>query len=163
MVAMPVIGICEAALTMASFLAQRIAVVTTVDRARTPVEILIRRYGLADRARVFIADTPVLALEDPSSGARDKVRQQIELAMDQHFAEAIVLGCARMADFAAELQRNYEIPVVEGIAAAVKQAEGLVSLGLSTSKRGAYAPPLAKTYTGAMAAFAPGGNRPGDL
>jgi allantoin racemase len=47
------------------------------------------------------------------------------------------------------------VPVVDGVAAAVKQAEALVSLGLSTSKRGSYASPLAKAFVGAMSGFAP--------
>ena len=38
--------------------------------------------------------------------------------------------------------------------AAVRRA--LVALGLSTSKRGAYARPLAKPYLGALKSFSPG-------
>ena len=43
------------------------------------------------------------------------------------------------------------LPVVDGVAAAVKLAEALVGLGLTTSKRGPYAPPLPKPFTGAFA------------
>ena len=39
--------------------------------------------------------------------------------------------------------------------AAVKLAESLVTLGLSTSKRGDYAMPIAKPYAGIAAPFAP--------
>ncbi|RWF65086.1 MAG: aspartate/glutamate racemase family protein, partial [Mesorhizobium sp.] len=66
---MPVIGICEAALSSASFIAQRFTVVTTTERSRVPVEGLVQRYGMAGRARVRAADVPVLALEDPASDA----------------------------------------------------------------------------------------------
>ncbi|TGS95733.1 aspartate/glutamate racemase family protein, partial [Mesorhizobium sp. M8A.F.Ca.ET.213.01.1.1] len=103
-----------------------------------------RRYGMAARARVRAADIPVLALEDPSSGAIVKLRDEIARAIEQDRAEAIVLGCAGMADLAAELQRDFRLPVIDGVGAAVKQAEALIALGLSTSKRGAYANPLAK-------------------
>ena len=51
-------------------------------------------------------------------------------------------------------------PVIDGVAAAVKQAEALVSLGLSTSKRGSYASPLPKSFIGAMSGFAPIPERP---
>ena len=108
--------------------------------------------------RVFVvraADVPVLALEDPQSGALDKLRRQIEYALEDDHAEAIVLGCAGMADLAAELARDYSVPVIDGVSAAVKQAESLVALGLATSKRGTYALPIAKTYTGMMASFEP--------
>lgn len=151
----PVIGICEAALAAASFIAQRITIVTTMERSRLPLEHLVHRYGMAGRAKVRAADIPVLSLEDPGSNAREKLCAQIELALHEDRAEAIVLGCAGMADLTADLRRTFGVPVIDGVAAAVKQAECLVSLGLSTSKIGAYATPVAKPYLGVLAPFAP--------
>jgi allantoin racemase len=155
MAAIPVIGICEAAVATAGFLAQRISVVTTLERSRVPIEHLMHRYGMAGRVRVRAADVPVLALEEPRSGALDKLRRQIEHALEDDYAEAIVLGCAGMAELAAQLSRDYGVPVIDGVSAAVRQAEALVALGLATSKRGTYAPPVAKSYTGMMASFEP--------
>jgi len=155
MASVPVIGICEAALTLAAFVAQRFSVVTTMERSRVPIEALVRRYGMAERAGVRAADIPVLSLEDSQSGAERKLRAEIAQAIEVDRAEAIVLGCAGMANLAAEYRRAFRIPVIEGVGAAVKQAEALVALGLSTSKRGAYAAPLPKAYAGAMEPFAP--------
>ncbi|MEO3385314.1 aspartate/glutamate racemase family protein [Mesorhizobium sp. CAU 1741] len=149
----PVLGICEAALSLTSIIASRFTVVTTSERSRVPVEDLVRRYGMARKARVRVAGVPVLALEDPTSGAVGKLRNEIALALEEDRAEAIVLGCAGMADLAASLQREFGVPVVDGVSAAVKQAEALVSLGLSTSKRGAYAPPSAKPFDGLLSEF----------
>jgi allantoin racemase len=156
MASIPVVGICEAALAIAALVAQRISVVTTMERSRVPIEALVRRYGMAQRARVRAADIPVLSLEDAASGAEDKLAAEIARAIDEDRAEAIVLGCAGMARLAAAYQRRFGLPVVEGVGAAVKQAEALVALGLSTSKRGAYASPIAKSYSGVLQAFAPG-------
>jgi allantoin racemase len=155
MARIPVIGVCEAALAIASFIAQRFTVVTTMDRSLVPVEALVRRYGMSGRARVRAAEIPVLSLEDPASGATARLRSEIARALDEDRAEAIVLGCAGMADLAAAFQREFGVPVIDGVAAAVKQAEALIALGLSTSKRGAYASPPAKPYTGALQSFAP--------
>ncbi|TIQ45847.1 MAG: aspartate/glutamate racemase family protein, partial [Mesorhizobium sp.] len=135
---------------------QRFTVVTTTERSRVPVEGLVQRYGMAGRARVRAADIPVLALEDPASDAILKLRGEIARALEEDRAEAIVLGCAGMADLAAALQREFGVPVIDGVGAAVKQAEALIALGLTTSKRGAYANPLAKPYRGALKSFAPG-------
>jgi len=151
----PVLGLCESAVATAGFLAQRFTVVTTLERSRVLIDNLVRRYGMAGRAKVRASDIPVLQLEDPASGAIGKLRAEIERALAEDGAEAIVLGCAGMTDLARELQDIYGVPVVDGVAAAVKQAEALVSLGLSTSKRGSYASPLAKPFTGAMSVFAP--------
>ena len=45
------------------------------------------------------------------------------------------------------------LPVVDGVAAAVKLAETLGELGLATSKHGDLAYPLAKRFTGRFAHF----------
>ncbi|GAA3086968.1 aspartate/glutamate racemase family protein [Rhizobium viscosum] len=151
----PILGLCESAVVTAGFLAQRFTVVTTLERSRVLIDNLVRRYGMGDRAKVRASDIPVLELEDAASGAIGKLRAEIERALAEDGAEAIVLGCAGMTDLARELQEIYGIPVVDGVAAAVKQAEALVSLGLSTSKRGSYASPLPKSFIGAMSGFSP--------
>lgn len=66
-----------------------------------------------------------------------------------------MLGCAGMADLARRLGARFEVPVIDGVAAAVKLAEALVGLGARTSKRGMYAPPPRKPYLGELAPFAP--------
>lgn len=151
----PVIGICEAALSATSFIAQRFSVVTTMERSRLPVEHLVHRYGMGSRCKVRAADVPVLSLEDPNSNARDRLRSEISAALQDDRAEAIVLGCAGMADLTASLRREFGVPVIDGVAAAVKQAESLIAQGLSTAKRGAYASPVTKTYHGDLARFSP--------
>jgi len=151
----PVIGICEAAVATASFIAQRFTVVTTMERSRLPLEHLVHRYGMGHRAKVRAADIPVLSLEDPHSDALERLRFEIDAAIRDDRADAIVLGCAGMADLAAKLSEEFGVPVVDGVSAAVKHAEGLVTLGLKTAKRGAYASPVHKPYLGMMAPFAP--------
>lgn len=150
----PVVGICDAALVTAGQLAKRIAVVTTLPRSVVPLEELARRYGFAERVSVTACNVPVLDLEKPGCGAEEKLCAEIERALEKG-AEAIVLGCAGMADLATALSQKFGVPVVDGVAAAVKQAEALVGLKLSTSRRGAYAFPGAKSYTGLLKEFAP--------
>ncbi len=151
----PVIGICEAAVAATSFIAQRFSIVTTMERSRLPVEHLVHRYGMSGRCKVRAADVPVLSLEDPKSNARDRLRREIVAALRDDRAEAIVLGCAGMADLTLELRHEFGVPVVDGVAAAVKQAEALVALGLSTAKSGAYATPIDKPFLGVLESFSP--------
>ena len=152
----PVIGIGEAAFHLASLVAHRFSVVTTLSRSIAPIEANLVKYGLISRcARVRACEVPVLSLDDPSSDASAKIDAEIERARYEDGAEAIVLGCAGMADLAARLTERHGLPVIDGIASAVKLAEACSVLGLKTSKVGAYATPLPKTYLGAFAAFAP--------
>ena len=152
----PVVGIGEAAFHVASLLAHRFSVVTTLARSIAVIEDNLLRYGLDRRcARVRAAEVPVLALENPASGARARIEAEIADALDRDAAEAIVLGCAGMADLARSLSTQFSVPVVDGVAAAVTLAEALATLRLSTSKVGAYAAPGAKEFTGLFAPFAP--------
>lgn len=151
----PVIGICEAAVSAAAFIAQRFTIVTTMERSRQPLEHLVHRYGMAARCNVRAADIAVLSLEDPASNAKTRLRAQITAALAEDRAEAIVLGCAGMADLVGALRAEFGVPVIDGVAAAVKQAEMLVALGLTTAKRGAYARPVSKPYVGLLDTFAP--------
>ncbi|KAA5606363.1 aspartate/glutamate racemase family protein [Roseospira marina] len=151
----PVVGCAEAGLHMASLIAGRFAVVTTLSRSVATIEHLAHRYGVAGRCAVRATDIPVLDLEIPGSAAEDRIAGEIDRAIADDRAEAIVLGCAGMADLAGRLSARAGVPVIDGVAAGVKLLEGLAGLGLRTSKAGPYAPPRPKQYAGALAAFAP--------
>ena len=145
----PVVGIGEAAYHLASLVAGRFSVVTTLSRSIPALEHNLVRYGLASRcARVRASEVPVLELEAPGSPARERIADEIAAALRDDGAEAIVLGCAGMADLAVELSATFGVPVVEGVSAAVRLVESLAALGLCTSKVGGYAPPRAKAYSG---------------
>lgn len=146
--AAPVVGIGEAAYHTACFVAGRFSVVTTLARSVPVLEQNIARYGLSSRCvSVRASGLPVLGLEKRDEGAIRRISSEIEAALAEG-AEAIVLGCAGMADLAAELSHTHRVPVVEGVAAAVRTAESLAALGLVTAKTGGWALPIAKPYPG---------------
>ena len=154
--AQPVIGIGEAAFHFAAMLGHRFSVVTTLSRSIAAIETNLVKYGLMARcARVRASDVPVLELDDPKSDASSRISAEIERAMSEDHAEVIVLGCAGMASLAARLSQQHGLPVVDGVAAAVTIAEGLVRVGLRTSKVNSYASPRPKSYSGIFAADAP--------
>jgi allantoin racemase len=150
----PVIGIGEAAFHVASMLGHRFSVVTTLSCSVAVIENNLLKYGLAGRCGgVRACELPVLSLDDPASEAAAKIGAEIELAKQQDKAEVIVLGCAGMADLAALLAARHGVPVIDGVASAVKLAEALAALGLKTSKVGAYGLPRPKPYLGTLAPF----------
>lgn len=158
--AAPVLGIAEAAMHAATFIATGFSVVTTLERTRVIAEQLVRNYGMAHFCRrVRATDLPVLELERAESNARAIILAECERALVEDKSEAIVLGCAGMADLARYLEQRLQVPVIDGVAAAVKFAEALVGLGLRTSKRGDLAFPLAKQYRGKLADYGLDGHR----
>lgn len=142
----PVVGIAEAAMHMATLVATRFSIVTTLPRTLIVARHLLRQYGFEHHcAALHAIDLPVLALEDGSGLAQEKVRQRCIQAKREDGSGAIVLGCGGMADLAQELTRELGLPVIDGVTAAVKMVESLVALGLDTSKHGDLDFPLRKT------------------
>ena len=139
----PVVGIGESAYHIASLISNKFSVVTTLSRSVPALEQNLIRYGLSTRCiRVRASDVPVLELEQPKSDARKKISNEIRLAITEDHAEAVVLGCAGMADIAKSLSDEHGLPVLDGVACAVSLCEGMVRLNVKTSKVGGYAIPL---------------------
>jgi allantoin racemase len=152
----PVVGIAEAAMHAASFISTGFSVVTTLTRTCVIAEHLVERYGMIHACRkVRGTDIPVLELEETGDVTFRTVVAECRRAVAEDRCGAIVLGCAGMADLVARVQDEIGVPVIDGVAAAVVQVEGLVRLGLGTSKHGDLAWPLPKTYTGDLARFTP--------
>jgi allantoin racemase len=150
----PVVGIAEAAMHTATLLGRSFSVVTSLSRTIGRTEDLVRHYGFDTKCTsVYACDIPVLGLEDPAS---DAVRAIVELCWDavtHDGADSIVLGCAGMADLCDQIAAEVGVPVIDGVGAATKLVEGLVSLGYSTSVRDEFAHPLPKAYTGLLSGF----------
>jgi allantoin racemase len=152
----PVIGIAEAAMHAASVIAPGFSVVTTLQRTVGMAWHLAERYGMTRFCKnVRATDVPVLELDVPGSPARQTIIDECRRALDEDGSDAIVLGCAGMAEFCREVEDAIGAPVVEGVTAAVKWAEALIALKLRTAKRGDYARPLAKRYDGVLSDFSP--------
>jgi allantoin racemase len=151
----PVLGIAEAAFHAASLLATGFSVVTTMTRTCIIAEHLVHKYGFERRCRgIHGTDIPVLALEDGGAAMLGQIEAAARHALARDRSGAIVLGCAGMAGLCQTLQQRLGVPVIDGVAAAVKLAEALVALGLATSKQGDYATPLPKPVAGWAAPLA---------
>jgi len=141
----PVIGICEAAMNMASIISSSFSVVTTLNRSVPIIENLSYKYGKERFCRkVRAANIPVLALENGTCNAMEKIEQEILKAVKEDNCEAIILGCAGMADLTIELSQKCNIPVIDGVLSAIKLAEAMVLAKLKTSKINSYSYPLDK-------------------
>ncbi len=150
----PVIGIAGAAFQFASLVAHRFGVVTTMRRTLPTAHHLLERYGYAHLCSgVRATEIPVLSLEHLERSVYQQLLNECRAAIEQDGAEAIVLGCAGMSDLALELGIELNVPVIDGVSAAVKLAESLNQLNLTTSKQGQYSAPLRKAFIGRYAHF----------
>ncbi|NGY60320.1 Asp/Glu racemase [Lentzea sp. NEAU-D13] len=147
----PVVGMAEAGMRTAAYLGRGFTVVTTLSRTRGRTWELAERYGMRDLCRgVHACDIPVLELE---GDALDVVTAACARAVEQDEADAVVLGCAGMTDWATPIAEAIGVPVVDGVQSAVLTVQGLVEMGLRTGKRDEFATPLPKRYTGMLRDF----------
>ncbi|TCM68423.1 allantoin racemase [Acinetobacter calcoaceticus] len=141
----PVIGIAEAAFHVATLVATKFTIITTLSRTKIIAEHLLHQYGFAHKcARIRCIDLPVLSLEYDENHCYQIMRQQCLDAKRLDGIGAIVLGCGGMSKMAQQLSDEISLPVIDGVTAAVKLIEGLSGLGMKTSKWGDYDYPRLK-------------------
>lgn len=152
--AVPVVGLTEAALIAATLVSRRAALLTLGPRLVPAYAELVAHHGLA--ARVPIVDALDLAAEafvaDPAA-ARERLIAHC-LRLTQQGAEAIVLAGAVFAGQAAALQPALPVPLIDGVPAAVGLAEMLVRLRLPKATVGSLAAPRGRITTGLDPALA---------
>lgn len=141
LVDVPVVGIAEAAMHVATLSGRHFAVVTTLSRTLGRARDLLARYGMTESCISLVGSgIPVLDLEDTASSSFEKIAA-LAAAEVAGGADAIVLGCAGMADLCHELSARVGVPVVDGVGAAVGLVATMARMRVGTSKRDEYAPP----------------------
>ena len=136
----PVVGIAESALHFASFLGYKFAVINTLPRLERTFEDEVRRAGASDRLPPYRVSSFLESTEDAKAMLVKTAREAIE----QDGAEVIILAGGMLAGYAGFLSAAIGAPVLDGVKCAVKMAEALAALGLTTSKIKTYAWPDAK-------------------
>jgi len=147
LVEIPVVGVCEASLHVASMLsAGRFSVLVGRRKWIPKMADNARVYGFEDR----IASWRVLDLTVPDMHDAEKTQAAIlreaRGAVEEDMAECVVLGCTGMAGQARKAQETLGVPVLDPVLMGVKVAELRARLwkrhGISHNKRGGYeAPP----------------------
>jgi allantoin racemase len=142
----PVVGAGEAAMTMASVLGRKFAIVTIWPCSLNFIyEERLRASGMGARCiglfNVLVesemaprgaADDPVKAMRQGKAAMIDRIVAAAETAIASG-ADTIMLGCTCMAPIGRQVADRLSVPVVEPLTAGYKFTETLVGLGLSQS------------------------------
>ncbi|MFD3500328.1 aspartate/glutamate racemase family protein [Streptomyces sp. NPDC058676] len=145
LVDVPVVDITEAAAHLACLLGRRYGVVTTLERSCGQIEDSLELAGVGRNCAAVVGTG--LSVLDLGDGDPKRTETAFLAAAEQACragAEVLVLGCAGMTGLQRTVGEKLGLPVVDGVAAAVKLAESLVALGLTTSRAGSYAKPVPK-------------------
>ncbi len=123
----PVLGIAQSAMHAAALSAAGFSVVTSMSATIPRAWQLAESYTPHRCLGVHACDIPVLRIDsDPDT--IEPIGALCARALEQDGSEAIVLGCAAMAPFAALLRRRLGVPVIDGVVAATVLAEALARL-----------------------------------
>ncbi len=148
----PVVGIAEAAMHMASLVAHRWSIVTVIPRVEPFLAEAVHRAGLDGRcASIRCTPLSVLEIEQDIERTKRLIVEHARLAIDEDGAEAILLGCAGLGPIDKAMQEVLGVPVLDGVPCAVKLLEGLHAYGVTTSKAKAFQRPEPKELVGCPA------------
>ncbi len=138
----PVFGSEECAFSVSLLFGNKFGIITEKRHKEAVKAREVRKHGLESRfAGVRALGMGVIEIaNDPA-----KVKERgIEVAKNliSMGAEVIIMGCASMAGYAADLERELGVPIIDPTVVTFKLVEGLVETGLTQSKIGLYSMPV---------------------
>jgi len=138
----PVVSIAEASMAMACLLGHRFTTLTMLQQFIPYQQDLVRYYLFeAKCASVCAININVEECVTDRDRTLRELTAQIERIVADDRAEVVILACAGLCGYDAELSRRAGVPVLDPVSVGVKVAEGLVGLGLSHSKVRKFAHP----------------------
>jgi allantoin racemase len=154
LLSIPVVGMAEAAMLTACMLGRRFSIVTFATAMEPWFRESVEYNGLISR----LASIRCVGggFRDISTVQDEKQALLIEAcreAVERDAADVVILGGAPLAGLAAKVTEFVGVPLVDGVAAAVRQAEVLAALRPRKATAGTFRKPDAKAVTGLPAAL----------
>jgi len=151
----PIVGMAEAAMLTACMLGRRFVIVTFAPALGPWFEECVAMHGLSGRCGgVRTLAEAFRSIEDVAEEKQDLlIELSARVARDTE-SDVVILAGAPLAGLAAKVADRIPVPVVDQIAAAVKQAEALVALKPRKAETGTFRRPDAKLSTGLASALA---------
>ncbi|MBI2153020.1 MAG: aspartate/glutamate racemase family protein [Candidatus Rokubacteria bacterium] len=140
--AIPVVSISEASMAIAALLGHRFTTLTMLDQFIPYQQDLVRLYGF--EAKCASVRSINVNVEQCVTNREETLRQlkaEIQKVVAEDRAEVVILACAGLCGYDAELSRLAGVPVLDPVAVGVKVAESLVALGVKHSKIRKFAHP----------------------
>jgi allantoin racemase len=140
--AIPVVSIAEASMAIACLLGHRFTTLTMLQQFIPYQQDLVRHYGFdAKCASVRAININVEQCVTDRARTLAELTEQVRTIVAEDHAEVVILACAGLCGYDAELGRLASVPILDPVAVGVSVAESLVRLGLSHSKVRKFAVP----------------------
>jgi Asp/Glu/hydantoin racemase len=151
----PVVGMAEAAMLTACMLGRRFSIVTFAQALEPWYREGVEWNGLGHRCAAIRCLEG--AFQDIAGVQAEKEALLVDLAnrtVAEDGADVVILAGAPLAGLAARVAGRVAVPLVDGVQAAVKQLEALVSLQPRKALAGSYRRPAPKPSLGLPASLA---------
>jgi Asp/Glu/hydantoin racemase len=136
-------------------LGRRFAIVTFARALGPWYQECVDMHGLTGRcAGIRMLDDPFERIGDVQDEKESLIAELAKRAALELEADSVILAGAPLAGLAARVRDRIPVPVVDQMAAAIKQAEALVKLGVRKATAGTFRRPDAKPTAGLAEALA---------
>ena len=144
---MPVVGLAESSMLTACMLGRRFALVSFASAFAPWYRESVERLGLSSRlAAVRCLREGFTSAADVQEEKETALVDLCRLAAEEDGADVVILAGAPLAGLAARIGSRVPVPVLDCVAAGVRQAEMLAGLKLTRAAR--TTPPPSKFMTG---------------
>jgi Asp/Glu/hydantoin racemase len=145
----PVVGLAEAAMLTACMLGQRFAIVTFSPTLAPWYRECVAMHGLDARCSGICAlDEPFQSISNVQSEKEEALVRLANKAVEADAADVVILSGAPLAGLADKVKDRISVPVIDPVAAAVRQAEMLAVLKPRKAVAGTFRRPGPKPTTG---------------
>ena len=145
----PVIGMAEAAMLTACMLGRRFSIVTFSGALGPWYRECVEYHGLTSRlAAIRFIDAPFGGVETVQIELQEAIVTLCRRTVAEDEADMVVLGGAPLAGLARLIADRVPVPLIDGVEAAVLQAETMVRLDLRKATEGSFRRPAAKPAIG---------------
>jgi allantoin racemase len=145
----PIVGLAEAAMLTACMVGQRFSIVTFSPTLAPWYNECVVMHGLETRCTGIRAlDESFQSISGVQAEKEEVLVRLANLAVEQDDADVVILSGAPLAGLADKVKDRIPVPVIDPIAAAVRQAETLAGLKLRKAVAGSFRRPDPKPTTG---------------
>jgi Asp/Glu/hydantoin racemase len=155
MLSIPVVGLAEASMLTACMLGRRFAIVTFAT-ALGPWYREAVEYNLltARLASIRCLELPFRDIANVQDELEQPLAELCERTAREDEADVVILGGGPLAGLAARIAERVPVPLVDCVAAAVRQAEALAALSPCKARIGTFRRPAPKQAVGVSTALA---------
>jgi len=145
----PIVGVSEAAMLTACMLGRRFVIVTFARALSNWYHDCVEMHGLESRcAGIFALDKAFSSIEDVQSENLDPLADLANRVVEEMGADVMIFAGAPLSGLSSKVRDRIPVPIVDPIAAAVKQAEALIALRPRKAVAGSSQRPAAKPSIG---------------